>query len=195
VLVAASPFDPAGDREVVEAVEHGTDDHRDLLAGERRAEAVVQPVPEREMRVGVAVEVESERVGEHGVVAVRGGIPVGGLVPGGDAVPRQLDVPGGRAAVVRRGARPAQDLLDGAREERPVAPQPGQLVRVLDEREQTAGDGVAGGPLPAVNNRLKKAWSSSSDKAPLPSSPSACTTCENRSPVGSARRAAIISSP
>ena len=102
-------------------------------------------VAEGEVRVRIARDVEAERVGEDALVAVRGRVPERDLVAGADRLAAERDVARRGAAVVGGGARPAQDLLDGAGHERPVGAQRAHLLGMLGEREQAAGDRVARG--------------------------------------------------
>src|SRR5688500_3374646 len=89
--------------------------HPDLQPGELRAQAEVGPAAaEGDVRVGIAGDVEAERVVEHGLVAVAGDVPEADLLAGADHLPAQLEVPGGVAAEEHDRRRPPQDLLDGA---------------------------------------------------------------------------------
>src|SRR5215204_5809836 len=76
--------------------EHGAQ----LEAGEGGAEAEVGSGPEGKVGVGLAGDVEGERVGEHLFVAVGRGVVDDDLVAGRDLCAAELDVFGGGAAKV-----------------------------------------------------------------------------------------------
>ena len=59
--------------------------------------------------------------------------------------PAQLDVAGRGPAEVVDGGGPAQELLDGVRDQVRVRLQLGELVGVLEQRQHRVGDGVPGG--------------------------------------------------
>ena len=71
------------------------------------------PWPNARCGIGIAADVEPERIREHVLVAVRGRPPQRDLVAGRDRVLVDVDRSGGGAAVVRGRRRPSQDLLDG----------------------------------------------------------------------------------
>jgi hypothetical protein len=145
VLVAPRPLDGPGRLDDEIAREDLLQHDRDLRAREAGAEAVVDTVAEREVRVRIARDVEAERIREDALVAIRGRVPVRDLVAGADRLAGQRHVARRGAAVVGGGARPAQDLFDGTGHEPPVGAQRAHLLRMLREREHTAGDRVARG--------------------------------------------------
>ncbi len=121
---------------------------KNTLALEARqvgAEAEVLADAEREVRVGRAVDVEAVRVVEHGLVAVRRRVVHEHLVAGGDLGVVEHGVGGGGAPEVVERVLVAEDLLDRAGQQRVVGAHLGQLLRVLQEREQTGRQHRLGG--------------------------------------------------
>ncbi len=112
VLVAPRPFDRTGDLDVAHAVAELVEHDANLEARQVGTETVVHAVAESEVRVRIAGEVEAEGLGEHTLVAVRGGLPEHDLVAGVHRLAEKVEVAGGGAAVVGGRVRPAHDLLD-----------------------------------------------------------------------------------
>jgi hypothetical protein len=105
--------------------------------------------PEREVVVRVAADVESVRVLELALVAVRRWVPQGDRVAGVDPCAAEQDVGRGGAGELHHRRRPAEDLL-GRRLDEPVrvGGQPVPLLGVLEQGMEAAGDGVARGLVP-----------------------------------------------
>jgi hypothetical protein len=120
VLVAPAPLDRPRQLDPVQVGPQRLEHQADLAAREPRPEAVVEAVAE---------------------VAVRRGVPVGDLLPRADRPAAELDVARGRAPVVGRRARPAQDLFDRAVEEAGVAAQRLELVPVSRRARRPPGLG------------------------------------------------------
>ena len=132
-------------REVRPPLGEGAEEQAQLEAGQVGADAEVGALPEGEVRVGVAADVEAERVVEHGLVAV--GRRVGEHHPVARLHRLLADVVVGEDApehVVER-RHPADDLLDQAGHEGGVGGGRLPLVGVLGEDRQAAGDDGAGG--------------------------------------------------
>ena len=101
--------------------------------------------PEGDVRVGVAGDVEPERLVEHRLVSVGRDVPEADLLALADELAAQLDVAGAVAAEEQHGRRPAQDLLDRAADVAiGVGHQQRPLVGVVEEGVHAVGDGVAG---------------------------------------------------
>ena len=100
--------------------------------------------PERDVRVGIAADVEAQRVIEDRLVEVARDEPVGDLVVLLDLLAAELGVAGGGAAEVVDRGRPAEDLVGRRSGQARVVAEPLELVGVLEQGEQTVGDGVAG---------------------------------------------------
>src|SRR5262249_11166522 len=121
-----------------------------LQAGERRPDAVVDALAEPQLRRDVAADVEAVRSRVLALVSVRGAEQEQDAIPGrhGAAVPR--DVARDRADGVLRRRRPAQHLLDRARDRAWICQDAGVLVRVAceedgGEAEQPGGRLAPGG--------------------------------------------------
>ena len=128
-----------------EALQQHLERDPSLQARERRAEAVVDAAPEREVGIVRAADIEPVGRLEH----VR--VPVGGADQDGDVVARADLEPVHRAVGprapdgrLRRGIE-AQQLLDGRRDEAGVVAEPGELVRVVEQRQHAVADQVGGG--------------------------------------------------
>ena len=106
MLVRAHPLDVAGERQVVEAIEHLVEHHRDLDAGQTGAEAEVGAVAEGQVRVRVTADVEGEGVGE----GLGEGLGVGLALGDGEA----LGLGDGEATGVEAGDGLAEGVGDGA---------------------------------------------------------------------------------
>ena len=178
----------AGQGQGLEPVEQlGEHDPR-LEAGQRRPQAEVGPEAEAHVRVGVAVDAQPVGVGaEHLLVPVGRGVDQQHRVALGDRHAPDGGGRGGRAHERDDRRRPAQQLLDGAREERPVGPQRRPLVR-------GARPGPPGPPeirlrvvsLPATSSWIRNMASSaslSSSPPPAGSCPTVAST-ETRSSAG-----------
>ncbi len=122
-------------------VEH----HADLESCETRAQAVMDAVPESEVRIRVSVEVELERSREDGFVAIRRGFPEHDLVAGAHPLTAEVDVASRGPTVVRRRMGPAHDLFDSGRSQRTCVSQRVPLVGEGVEGDDGAGDRVACG--------------------------------------------------
>ena len=99
------------------------------------------PWPKARWGLGLRSEIEGVGVGEAAGVAVGGAQGDDHRVAGRDARTVQIvvlgeEAPGGEF----EGAVVAEEFLDGARQERRVRAQPGQLVRVAEEGDQSGGD-------------------------------------------------------
>src|SRR6185312_3730502 len=116
-----------------------------LQPGERRAEAEVRALPERDVVVGAAGDVEAERVGEAALVDVGRHVVDDHLVARPDRLPAQLQIAGGGAAERQHGRVQAQHLLDRRGQQRRVGPEPRVLVRVPQQQEHAAGQRAADG--------------------------------------------------
>ena len=112
------------------------EEHAAFEAGEVHAEAVVLGDPERQVRVGAAVDVEALGVVEDVLVAVGRRVVHRDLVAGLDLDASHFGVGGGGSPEVVQRVGPPQDLLDRALDQGGVGSQLGQLVRVLEERQQ-----------------------------------------------------------
>jgi hypothetical protein len=71
--------------------------------------------PEGQVRVGVATDVEPERIGEHRLVEVGRGVVEHDPITLADALAADLDVAGRGAAEVVHGSDPTKHLFDGER--------------------------------------------------------------------------------
>ena len=192
MAVGPGPLDGLDQRIRREAGQQLLEHDPHLEPGQVGAQAVVDAVAEGEVGVGAAPEVEADRVDEDLLVPVGRALPEQHLVPGPDRVARQVGGDRGGAPLGRRGRGPAQDLLDRRRQQAEVGPQGGQLVGVVDQRGEAAGDGVPGGVGAGREQEQKNDHSSTSVSWGGSSSASvAWTTVESMSSVGSARFAAM----
>ena len=171
-------------------VEHRLDQHPDLQPGQTCPEAEVRAVPERQVTVRAASGVERVGLGELALVTVGRGPPQRDLVPGPDGLPAQVRVAGGRPAVVRRGRRPPQHLLDGDRDGRAVRRQPVPRVGMVGQGGQARRRSCCGWsrsrPPPATRTAAaahRRAGDGSSPKASSVTVP--CTARDSRSSPGS----------
>ena len=123
-------------------IQHGAD----LGAGQHGAQAVVRSAAaERDMRVGLAADVERERRVEDLLVAIRRTQHRHHPLALGDVLTVHFDVDLGAAGPVRHRRRPAQHLLDGAGSHGFVVAVPLDLFGIRDERLQPDGQRVLGG--------------------------------------------------
>jgi hypothetical protein len=100
-------------------------------------------MPERQVRVWVAADVETVRIGEGGFVAVGRGERDDHLVAGPDVLPAEVAVGGGGPAERHDRRPPAQHLLDRAGQQRRVRAQVVLGVGMLEQRDARAGQAVA----------------------------------------------------
>ena len=126
------------------------EEHPPLEPRQVHAEAVVLGDAERQMRVRLAVDVEPLRVVEDRFVAVGRRVVHRHLVAGLDLDVAQLGVGGRGATEVVQRVGPPQDLLDGAVDQCRVGAQLGQLLGMVEQRQQSRrehrlGRVVAGG--------------------------------------------------
>jgi hypothetical protein len=127
------------------AGEQGRERDLALEASQRGAQAEVEAVPEREVRVRRAREVEAVGVGEHGGIAVRRTDGDHHLVAARKAPSRDLHVLERPPRGPLHGAVEAQQLLDGALQQGGLAAQALQLAGMAQQREQAVPQQVAGG--------------------------------------------------
>ena len=117
-----------------------------LEPGQPLAEAQVgSAAAERDVTVRGPARRRTAEVGELGLVVVGGQVPGDDLVAGGDRDTAHLGVDGGRPAEVDLGAGPAQHLLHRRGRAAPARPQASQLVRVLEQGDQTVAERMTGG--------------------------------------------------
>ena len=121
------------DLPVGEPLEHLFQDDPALEAGQRGAEAEVDPVPEARCWPIGPVDVEAVRVVEAAVVAVGGVVQEEHGAARGHGLAVQLDVPGDVAAGDRARRLEPQQLLDGVADERRVLGDLAALVGVVAE--------------------------------------------------------------
>ena len=116
------------------------------------AHAKVLAVAERHVGVGLAGDVERKRIVEDVLVAVGGCVEQDERVPLGnrDAVHRDVFGGGSLHVVDRRG--PAENFLDGAGHQRGVPPQHLELLGVLNQGANSAGQGILGGVVSSVED-------------------------------------------
>ena len=114
-----------------------------LQPGQRRAQAVVDAVAERQVPRSLPAKIQPVRVGVPGRIAVRRAQRDDHRVAAADARPADLDGLGGEPVgrVVDRVHVPEQFLHRAAKQRR-VGLQPGELARVEQQREHAAGDQV-----------------------------------------------------
>ena len=125
-------------------------EHRAHLGlGQVRAEAVVRAEAEGDVVVRGPREVEALRIGEDGLVAVRRGVVDDDLVAGADGAAAEGDVTGRGAAELHDRRPVAEEFVDGGVEAGlGVATEVVELVRVLQESQESARDAVAEGFVP-----------------------------------------------
>ena len=140
------PLRRTGQLERRHSAEHLFERDPDLQAGQVGAQAEVDAVPERQVRVGIAAEGEAVRVGEAPLVAVGRALPHHHLLS-------RRDVPG-RPARSRRWPCAAWRVTGSSSAGSPRRPRPYggcparsrvELVGPVDEGQHGPGDGVAGG--------------------------------------------------
>ena len=114
-------------------------------AGQVCAEAEVLAVAaEGEVVVGLAADVELVGVVEDVLVAVGGGVPEHDGLALADGLAAQLYVLDGGALELDHDGGPAQDFLDGGGHQLGVRDEVFELVGVVEQRLDAAGDRVAG---------------------------------------------------
>ena len=117
-----------------------------LQPGEVGAEAEVRATgPERDVRIGLARDVQLVRAVKDAFIPVGRGVPEQDLLAGRDRLTTDLRVSSEGAGEVRHRSHPAQELLDRHRDALRLGAQQLQLFRVLQERDDAAGDEIAGG--------------------------------------------------
>jgi hypothetical protein len=99
----------------------------------------------------------SNRSGSVNTVAVCRGVVDDHAVVLGDVLAAELEVTGGGAAELDHRRAEPQHLLDRARQQRQVRTQPGELVRVLGQREHRVGEQVTGGVVAGDHQQLEEA--------------------------------------
>ena len=114
-----------------------------LQPGQRRAQAVMDAVAERQVPRGLPAEVQPVRVGVPARVTVRRAQRDDHRIAAADGRPADLDRLGGEPVgrVVDRVHVPEQ-FLHRAGEQRRVGLQPGELARIEQQCERAAGDQV-----------------------------------------------------
>ena len=120
----------------------------DLETREPGAEADVPAGAEGQVGVRVPADVESVGLREGVRVAVRRDVPEGGLVAPAHRSAVKVEIPGEGAPEVHGHRGPAEDLLGGRLEQRPVAMGFAEGVvggRMIEQRQEAVGNGVAGG--------------------------------------------------
>src|SRR4051794_18832092 len=100
-----------------EALQHLVECDPSFESRQRGAEAEVDAVPEGEVMVDLAVDVEGVAVVEPAVIAVRGAVEEQDGAAGGDGLAVVLDVGGHVSRLDWRRSLVAEDLLDGGRHE------------------------------------------------------------------------------
>src|SRR5262249_14334720 len=113
--------------------------------GQRSSEAEVDAVPEGQMPLDPAVDVESLCIRVLALVATGGTEQDQDLRALGDRAPVELDRTAGGARLTLYGRVPAQDLLDRLRQQARLANELGTLVRMGGEGKDTVGDEVRRG--------------------------------------------------
>src|SRR5262245_61490009 len=142
--IAGHPFDRPRWREGFDPRQQFGEGQPNLHARQAGAKADMGVEAEGDVTVGRAGNIKSEGFIEHGGIAIGRHLPVGDLVTGLDAMALVVHLARCRAALVDRGRGPAQDLVDGDAHLADVGPaQLLQLLWVLAQRPQTAGDGAA----------------------------------------------------
>lgn len=101
----------------------------------------MRAVPERDVVIGSACDVETHRVRELPLVEVGGTVKDDDLVARGDAPPGQDCVAYSGTPEAEDGGMPAQHLLDGRVEELRLIEQPTMLVGMVEQGEHPAGQG------------------------------------------------------
>ena len=113
----------------------GVEDRPHLPACKVRAEAEVLAVAaEREVIVGVALDVEPVGILEHILVAVRRRVPKHHRLTLADRLAAQFDILDGGALELDHDRGPAQNLLDGRRHQRFVVDQHLHLIGMVEQR-------------------------------------------------------------
>src|SRR5687767_13866372 len=92
MLVAAGPLDGAVELGAADSIEQALEDQPHLQPCKRCAQAEMRPVAEGQMRIGVAADLERERLAEHVFVAIRRRPPERHLVAGSDVLTAELRV-------------------------------------------------------------------------------------------------------
>jgi hypothetical protein len=115
-----------------------------LEAGERRASAIMVAVPEGEVMIRLAGDIETVRFGEVTVVAIGCSQHGQDEVAAADRLAAAFHVFGGNAAHELHGAVVPQELFDSHGNRPEVVPKPLQLVGVLEQRDEAVTQQVGG---------------------------------------------------
>jgi hypothetical protein len=124
------------------------EEDRHLHPRQMHAQALVRAVAEGDVPVRLAVGAERERVVEGVLVAVAGRKAERHLLALGDGLAAHLGVTGRDADELIHRRRPADRLLDQARDQAWVGLDLGQFRRPLGQRPEAAGDRRRGGVVP-----------------------------------------------
>ena len=108
-------------------------------------DAEVDALPERQVAIGLAFQVEAIRLVEDARVPVRRTEHEIDQLPLGQALTVQLHVTRDTAPAALDGALEAQHLLDGARQQGLIAAQPRQFLGSAQQQQDAVGDEVARG--------------------------------------------------
>ena len=114
-------------------------------------------IAERQVRIGVALDVEAIRVGEDPLVAVGGRVDHHHLVALRDPLAGDAGRPSGRTPKLDGGRRVTQHLLDRARQQRQVGHELLPLIVVLGEQRDAGGDESARGLVAGDHQQLEEA--------------------------------------
>ena len=177
----------------VEAVQQLAEDDPALQPGQRGPEAEVRPEAEAHVRIGMAVDPQLAGVGPEHLL-----VPVGRGVDQEHRIARRhrdaADGGGGRRRPHERDhrRRPAQQLLDGAREQRTIGPQAPPTA--LDSRpapptRPRSGSASSRSPPPAAGSGTSPAPPRSAPPPPpLSGSDPTVASTDTRSSAGARRR-------
>ena len=132
--------------DVGQAVEDLSEDHRDLAPSKMSPKAEVGAgSAEADVHIWTPANVEVERVGEHGRIAIGGEVEHADLVSSSDGLIPNVGVDHGGASHVRHGAREPDDLFDCGRGDRFEICCPNcALIWVLGQLPEAPADCVAG---------------------------------------------------
>src|SRR5207253_7165019 len=118
-------------------------------AGEAGTKAEVFAPTERELRVGIAGDVETKGIVEHVFVEVGAGVVEHYAVTFTNGLAPQFDIARCGAAEVVDGRHPPQHLFDRSRDLRGIVREQFPRVRIFDQRQQRAREqrsrGLVGG--------------------------------------------------
>ena len=102
-------------------------------------------VPESEMRVGIAVDIEIQRILEHAFIEVGRAVEHHDALPFTHALAANLGIGHGRAPEVMQRTGPAQHFLNGRAQRLRVGPQPCQQLGLAQQFVHPAGNQSARG--------------------------------------------------